>query len=77
MLSPTVKILAAVWFGADMRMRVWSKLATQIRNRMTLEESLHRLREQAVESRSPLADIYTHIIGTVGQGRTLGDALAG
>lgn len=59
-LSPTVKILAAVWFGADVRMRVWSKLATQIRNRMTLEESLHRLREQAVESRSPLADIYTY-----------------
>lgn len=76
-LSPTVKILATVWFGADVRMRVWGKLATQIRNRMTLEESLQRLREQAVESRSPLADIYTHIIGTVGQGRTLGDALAG
>lgn len=72
-----VRILAALWFGPDVRLRVWNKLATQIRNRMSLEDALLRLRDHAVESRSPLADVYAHILKTFRSGTPFGQTLRG
>lgn len=70
-------IIAAVWFGPDVRMRVWKKLATQISNRMSLEDALMRLLEHARENNSPLADIYSQILKTYRKGTPFGQTLKG
>ena len=76
-MTTTVKILALIWFGSSVRMRTWNKLATQIKNRMSLEDALRRLHQQAIERKSPLEEIYAHILTVMAQGRTLGQALEG
>lgn len=76
-MTTTVKILALIWFGSAVRMRTWNKLATQIKNRMSLEDALRRLHQQARERKSPLEEIYAHILTVMAQGRTLGQALEG
>ena len=75
--SRTVRLLALLFFGARERIRVWKKLQTQLRNRMRLEESLRQLQRHARESKSPLEDIYGHVLATLGEGRTLDVALEG
>ena len=73
----TVRILAVMFFGVQERIRVWKKLHTQLRNNMRLEESLRQLQRHAKESRSPLEDIFSHILTTLGHGRPLDAALEG
>lgn len=76
-MKATVKILALLWFGPSVRMRTWNKLATQIKNRMSLEDALRRLHQQAKERKSPLEEVYGHILFIVAHGQTLGQALEG
>ncbi|MDM8217332.1 type II secretion system F family protein, partial [Desulfovibrio piger] len=76
-LSPALRLQARFFFGPAVRMRAWKKLQAQMRNGMRLEESLCQLQRHARESRSPLADIYGHILTILGHGRTLDTALEG
>ena len=76
-MTTTVKILALLWFGPTTRARLWNKLAMQIRNRMPLEDALRRLHRQAVERKSPLEEVYAHMLDTLGRGHPLGVALEG
>ena len=76
-MTPSLKMVAFLCFGPAVRMRLWNKLAMQIRNRTSLEDGLRRLYQQAVDRKSPLAKIYNYILDTLGRGHTLGVALEG
>lgn len=77
MIDLPLKITAKIWFGTGTRMRVWKKLASQMQNRMRLEEALQQQLKHAVENRSPLAAVYGHICAAVRKPRTLDEAVAG
>ncbi len=76
-MTRTVKILARLCFGEAVRLGVWRRLGTQIRNRIGLEECLRIMQSHARESHSPLEQIYGHILTRLRRGQTLGDALQG
>lgn len=72
-----LRLIARLFFGDAVRARVWKKLSTQISNKMQLEESLHMLHVQAVERKTPLAELYKHMLDVTGDGYPLGAALEG
>ncbi len=74
-MNNTVRILCLMFFGAAERMRVWNKLAVQIENRMSLDDSLMQLYRHAKETKSPHKEIFEHILKTIAHGHTLGEAL--
>ncbi|MBR3665379.1 MAG: type II secretion system F family protein [Lachnospiraceae bacterium] len=74
-MTTTVRILCLMFFGAAERQRVWNKLSVQIDNRMSLDDSLVQLYRHAKETKSPLEEIYDHILKTIARGHTLGEAL--
>ena len=73
----SLRLIARLFFGVAVRARVWKKLSTQLNNRMKLEESLHMLHAQMLERRSPLAELYKHMLTVTGTGLPLGTALEG
>ena len=73
----SLRLIARLFFGVAVRARVWKKLSTQLNNRMKLEESLHMLHAQMLERRSPLAELYKHMLTVTGAGLPLGTALEG
>lgn len=75
--SRAIRLLGRLYFGPTVRVRTWKKLQTQMRNGMRLEESLRQLQLHAKTARSPLAEIYGHILSVLGHGRTLDVALDG
>lgn len=72
-----VGILGRLSFGPRVRAQVWKQLGKLLENRMRLTDALALLREQAQRRGSPRADVYAHILRTLGAGRTLGQALEG
>ena len=72
-----VGILGRLSFGPRVRAQVWKQLGRLLENRMRLADALALLREQAERRGSPRADVYAHILRTLGAGRTLGQALEG
>lgn len=76
-MTRTVNIIARLYFGEAVRFGVWKRLGAQIRNRIGLEESLRIMQSHAQESRSPLEQVYGHILTRLRRGQTFGDALEG
>ena len=72
-----VGLMGKLSFGPRVRAHVWKQLSRLLDNRMRLVDALELLKEQAVRRRSPRADVYAHILRTLGAGRTLGQALDG
>ena len=70
-------LIARLAFSTKVRSRIWKQLAKLLQNRMHLHEALRLLKFQAEERKSPLANVYTHILHKLGRGRTLGAALDG
>ena len=71
------RLIARLFFGSAVRARVWKKLSTQLNNKMRLEESLHMLHAQTAERKSPLAELYRHMLTVTADGLPLGAALEG
>ncbi len=72
-----VGLMGKLSFGPRVRAHVWKQLSRLLDNRMRLVDALEMLKEQAARRRSPRADVYAHILRTLGAGRTLGQALDG
>ncbi|MBF0482500.1 MAG: type II secretion system F family protein [Desulfovibrionaceae bacterium] len=66
------KFLARLFFNAAVRQRTWRKLAAQIRNGFSLDQSLSQFHQRALSRRSPIALVFSQALEFLGLGHNFG-----